>query len=57
MANESRLDEFLDFLNNSHPHLKFVHEHFREKSSFIDVAAIVKEHKQPPEVFCEKRCS
>ena len=54
IANESRLDEFLDFLNNSHPHLKSVHEHFREKSSFIDVAAIVKNRSSHPRCSVKK---
>ena len=45
MANESRLDKFLGFLNNPHSHLKFVHEHFREKFNLIDIDVRVKQRE------------
>ena len=52
-ASGKELDDFLERLNNFHPHLKFTHERSREQINFLDVTARVNNGEFITNLYCK----
>ena len=52
-ASESKLDDFLERLNNFHPNLKFTHERSKEEINFLDVTVTVNHGKFITALYCK----